>query len=63
MGRLIFIIKKQIYVNRGVGHLGYAGRVGIMPDISVLKLKMAQLKFNLSKVNANWKKTKLFCFI
>ena len=29
---------KQIYVNRGVGHLGYAGRVGIMPDISVLKL-------------------------
>ena len=31
--------KKQIYVNRGVGHLGYAGRVGIMPDISVLKIK------------------------
>ncbi|MBR76936.1 MAG: phosphoesterase [Flavobacteriales bacterium] len=31
--------KKQIYVNRGVGHLGYAGRIGIMPDISVLKIK------------------------
>ena len=31
--------KKQIYVNRGVGHLGYAGRVGIMPDISVLNIK------------------------
>jgi len=30
---------KQIYVNRGIGHLGYAGRVGIMPDISILKIK------------------------
>ena len=30
---------KQIYVNRGLGHLGYAGRVGIMPDISILKIK------------------------
>ncbi len=29
----------QIYVNRGLGHLGYAGRVGIMPDISILKIK------------------------
>jgi len=29
---------KQIYVNRGLGHLGYAGRVGIMPDISVLTI-------------------------
>ena len=29
---------KQIYVNRGLGHLGYAGRVGIMPDISVLNI-------------------------
>ena len=28
----------QIYVNRGLGHLGYAGRVGIMPDISVLTI-------------------------
>ena len=29
----------QIYVNRGLGHLGYTGRVGILPDISVLKIK------------------------
>ena len=31
--------KKQIYVNRGLGHLAYAGRVGIMPDISILNIK------------------------
>lgn len=31
--------EKQIYVNRGLGHLGYAGRVGIMPDISILKIR------------------------
>ena len=30
---------KQIYINRGLGHLGYAGRVGIMPDISILNIK------------------------
>ena len=30
--------ESQIYVNRGLGHLGYAGRVGIMPDISVLNI-------------------------
>ena len=30
---------KQIYINRGIGHLGYAGRVGIMPDISILNIK------------------------
>ena len=30
---------KQIYVNRGLGSLGYAGRVGIMPDISILNIK------------------------
>ena len=28
----------QIYVNRGLGHLGYTGRVGIMPDISILNI-------------------------
>ncbi len=28
----------KIYVNRGIGHLGYAGRVGIYPEISVLKI-------------------------
>ena len=30
--------ENQIYVNRGLGHLGYAGRVGIMPDVSVLNI-------------------------
>jgi predicted MPP superfamily phosphohydrolase len=29
---------KYIYVNTGVGNLAYAGRVGIMPEISVLNL-------------------------
>ena len=33
------IAGNQIYVNRGLGHLGYAGRVGIMPDISVLNIR------------------------
>ena len=33
------IDNNQIYVNRGLGHLGYAGRVGIMPDISILNIK------------------------
>ncbi len=28
----------KIYVNRGLGHLGYAGRVGIYPEISILKI-------------------------
>ena len=32
------IDNNQVYVNRGLGHLGYAGRVGIMPDISVLNI-------------------------
>jgi hypothetical protein len=29
---------QQIYVNRGIGHLGYAGRVGIYPEISILEI-------------------------
>jgi len=29
---------QQIYVNRGIGHLGYAGRVGIFPEISILEI-------------------------
>ena len=29
----------QLYVNRGLGTLGYAGRVGISPDISILNIK------------------------
>ena len=39
--------RSQIYVNRGIGHLGYAGRVGIMPDISILTIKK---KYSLLKV-------------
>ena len=31
--------ESQLYVNRGVGHLGYAGRVGILPDLSILSLR------------------------
>ena len=31
-------IDKYIYVNTGVGNLAYAGRVGIMPEISVLHI-------------------------
>ena len=29
---------KYIYVNTGIGNLAYAGRVGIMPEISVLQI-------------------------
>ena len=31
-------LDKYIYVNTGVGNLAYAGRVGIMPEISVLHI-------------------------
>lgn len=30
--------QEMIYVNRGVGYVGYPGRVGIMPEISVMEL-------------------------
>jgi predicted MPP superfamily phosphohydrolase len=30
--------KQYLYVNRGLGYLGYPGRVGIMPEITVLNL-------------------------
>ena len=29
---------KNLYVNRGLGHLGYAGRVGIYPEITVFNI-------------------------
>ena len=32
---------QQIYVNRGLGCLGYMGRVGILPEISVFELQSA----------------------
>lgn len=31
--------KQYIYVNRGFGFLGYPGRIGILPEITVLELK------------------------
>lgn len=33
--------KQFLYVNRGLGFLGYPGRVGILPEISVLTLRKA----------------------
>lgn len=32
---------QQLYVNRGYGFLGYPGRVGILPEISIFELKRA----------------------
>ena len=32
---------QYLYVNRGFGFIGFAGRVGIKPEISVLTLKKA----------------------
>ena len=32
--------KQKLYVNRGFGFIGYPGRVGIMPEITVLELRM-----------------------
>ena len=31
--------KQHLYVNRGLGFIGYAGRVGILPEITVFELK------------------------
>jgi predicted MPP superfamily phosphohydrolase len=30
--------QQQLYVNRGFGFLGYPGRVGIMPEITLIEL-------------------------
>jgi predicted MPP superfamily phosphohydrolase len=32
---------QHLYVNRGFGHLGYPGRVGIWPEITMIKLQKA----------------------
>ncbi len=32
---------QYLYVNRGLGYLGYPGRVGILPEVTVLELKAA----------------------
>ena len=31
--------KQSLYVNRGLGFIGYPGRVGIMPEITVIELQ------------------------
>ncbi len=31
--------ESHLYVNRGIGHLGYPGRVGILPEITVFEIK------------------------
>ena len=33
--------KQFLYVNRGLGFLGYPGRVGILPEVTVLTLRRA----------------------
>ncbi len=33
--------KQYIYVNRGYGFLGYPGRIGILPEITIIELKSA----------------------
>ncbi len=33
--------KQSLYVNRGLGFLGYPGRVGILPEVTVLTLRSA----------------------
>jgi hypothetical protein len=30
--------QQQLYVNRGFGFIGYPGRVGILPEITLLEL-------------------------
>ena len=32
---------QHLYVNRGFGYLGYPGRVGILPEITLIELKKA----------------------
>jgi predicted MPP superfamily phosphohydrolase len=32
---------QYLYVNRGFGYLGYPGRVGILPEITILELVKA----------------------
>jgi predicted MPP superfamily phosphohydrolase len=33
--------EQYIYVNRGFGYLGYPGRVGMPPELTILELKRA----------------------
>lgn len=40
--------KQYLYVNRGLGFLGYPGRVGILPEITVLRLKHYDSKHKIA---------------
>ena len=40
--------KQYLYVNRGLGFSGYPGRVGILPEITVMRLKHFTAKKSLS---------------
>jgi predicted MPP superfamily phosphohydrolase len=35
--------KQYLYVNRGLGFIGYPGRVGILPEITVIELKKKEM--------------------
>jgi uncharacterized protein len=35
--------KQCLYVNRGLGFIGYPGRVGILPEITVIELKKKEM--------------------
>jgi predicted MPP superfamily phosphohydrolase len=39
MGWFIRNLGRYVYVNRGFGYHAYPGRVGIMPEITVIELK------------------------
>ena len=32
---------QYLYVNRGYGYIGYPGRIGILPEVTILELKKA----------------------
>jgi uncharacterized protein len=31
---------QKLYVNRGFGYIGYPGRLGILPEITIFELKV-----------------------
>jgi uncharacterized protein len=31
--------KQHLYVNRGFGYIGFPGRIGILPEITIFELK------------------------
>jgi predicted MPP superfamily phosphohydrolase len=43
MGWFIRKLGRYVYVNRGFGFHAYPGRVGIMPEITVIELKKKEM--------------------